>query len=662
MTKATFGHAASLALFTLVTSSGCAAPTGDASPSTGGDDGGVTPDVTSGGGQDSSTVKPPHPDASTPDSGVKTPPDSGVPTPDAAPDVVIPGWPDPDAGAVPAPDFGPNVLIFDPTMSTTDIQNKLDAVSAIMNAPTPQTTVGYGYGAEFSRSRYAYFFKPGQYTADVKVGFYTQALGLGHGPDDVTINGAVRVKADWRTDDPGDALLNFWRGAENLAVVPTLAADNSIDVWAVSQATHLRRMHIKGSLVLSDGGYSSGGFIADSMIDTQINCGTQQQFLCRNTNLTSWTGGSWNMVFVGDGQPPSGSWPSSPYTVVAQTPRIREKPFLFVEGNGNYYVMVPGLNANTQGPSWTSGAAPGVAVPIGQFYLARPGTDTAATMNAALMGGAHLILTPGVYHLTEAIQVTRPGAIVLGLGLATLIPDTGAPAMTIADVDGVTLGGIIFEAGAMSSPTLLEVGATGSSQDHSKNPTALFDVHCRVGGADPGTAESCFTIDSNDVLIDNSWLWRADDGAGVGWTANMSANGLVVNGDRVSAYGLFVEHFQKYQTTWNGNDGTVYFYQSEMPYDPPTQGDWEESASVTGYASYKVADSVTTHDARGLGVYCVFGNNVTAENAVETPTTSGVSMHDLVMARFGGSGGINHIINGSGNAINSSNMSSRSSN
>ncbi len=478
-------------------------------------------------------------------------------------------------------------------------------------------------------------FKPGQYDADVNLGFYVQALGLGHSPDDVTISGAVRVKADWRTDDPGDALLNFWRGAENLAVTPTLSADSSTNVWAVSQGTHLRRAHVKGPVALSDGGWSSGGYIADSKIDTTITSGTQQQFFTRNTELTSWSGGSWNMVFVGDGHPPSGAWPGSPYTVVAATPVVREKPFLFVEPNGDYYVMLPGLKTASQGPSWTSGAAPGVSIPISEFANASAPTDTAATMNAALAAGKHLLLTPGIYHLADTIQVTRPDVVVLGLGLATLVPDNGTAALTVADVDGVTVAGILFDANTTSSPTLLQVGTPGSTSDHSHDPTALFDLHCRVGGPIPGTAESCITIDSNDVILDNSWLWRSDDGAGVGWDQNKSTNGLIVNGDRVTAYGLFVEHFQQFQTLWNGNAGTLYFYQSEMPYDPPSQASWEDNG-VDGYPSYKVASGVTSHDARGLGVYCVFDTDLVAYDGVESPTAAGVTVQHVVLARFGG--------------------------
>jgi hypothetical protein len=221
----------------------------------------------------------------------------------------------------------------------------------------------------------------------------------------------------------------------------------------------------------------------------------------------------------------------------------------------------------------------------------------------------------------------------------------------------------MVDAGPMSSATLVQLCQAGSAADHSQNPSALFDVHCRIGGAEAGTAASCFTIDSNDVLIDHTWLWRSDDGAGVSWTGNKSNNGLIVNGSGVTAYALFVEHFQQYQTLWNGNGGTTYFYRPELPYDVPMQSDWQHNG-VNGYASYKVADTVTSHDARGLGVYSVFDSPITSANAVETPTGTGVSIQHIVDLRFGGpaGSGITHIINGTGNAVSSSAMSARSAN
>ena len=527
------------------------------------------------------------------------------------------------------------MLVFDPAMPMSMIQGQLDSVD------------GKQEQAQFGTGRYAYFFKPGQYDLDVKVGFYMQVLGLGQSPDDVVITGAVRSKADFLPNN--NATCTFWKSAENFAVVPTQAIDAGVDIWAVSQGTDLRRVHVKGALALSDNGWSSGGFIADSKIDTQVASGTQQQFLTRNDDLTKWQGSSWNMVFVGDGQAPAASWPSPPYTVVSATPLVREKPFLYVDKAGNYLVMVPALKTNSTGSSWAAGAPPGSPVSIDRFYVAKP-TDSALAINAALAQGKHLMLTPGIYRLAGSIQVTQPGTIVMGLGMTTLIPQGATPVLSVADVDGVTIAGVILEAGTTSSPTLLEVGDTGSSRDHAKNPTALFDVHCRIGGADVGTAASCVTINSNDVIVDDSWLWRADHGAGAAWSVNKSKNGLVVNGNNVTAYGLFVEHFQEYQTLWNGNGGSVYFYQSEMPYDPPSQSAWMEAPGVNGYPSYKVASTVTTHTGQGIGVYSVFDNPVSADNAVETATGAGVTMNHLVTVSLR-SGSINHIINGAGGAV-----------
>ena len=41
--------------------------------------------------------------------------------------------------------------------------------------------------------------------------------------------------------------------------------------------------------------------------------------------------------------------------------------------------------------------------------------------------------------------------------------------------------------------------------------------------------------------------------------------GVVVNGDHLTVYGLFVEHYEKYEVIWNGKYGTDIFFQNEMP-------------------------------------------------------------------------------------------------
>ncbi len=281
--------------------------------------------------------------------------------------------------------------------------------------------------------------------------------------------------------------------------------------------------------------------------------------------------------------------------------------------------------------------------------MARPDADTASTINAALARGKHLLLTPGIYRLTDTIRVTRPDTVVLGLGFATLRPENGVTAMTTADADGIVLAGLLFDAGTAESPVLLEIGPAGSRVGHASNPISLHDVFLRVGGAGVGKAAVSLRINSHDTIVDHTWIWRADHGSGVGWDSNTGANGLVVNGDAVTIYGLFVEHYQQYQVLWNGNGGRVYFYQSEIPYDPPDQPSFTSAPGVNGWSSYKVADAVTSHEAWGLGIYSVFRKpGVILTRAIEAPEAPGVRFHNMITVCLGRNGEITHIINDAG--------------
>ena len=539
---------------------------------------------------------------------------------------------------VPSP-FGPNVFVFDPTMSASAIQSQADAVF-----DTQQSN-------QFGTQRYAMLFKPGSYNASVRVGFYTQVAGLGMSPDDVTINGTIESNAAWFN---GNATQNFWRMAENMAVVP----NGGTEKWAVSQASPFRRMHVRGNLVLDDGGWSSGGFISDSKIDDQVNSGGQQQWFTRNSQLGSWTGSGWNMVFAGTANAPTTSnWPNPPYTTLAQTPVSREKPFVVWTGS-QYAVFVPALRTNSTGTSWGAGAPAGQTLPISSFYIAQSASDSAATLNAALAQGKNILFTPGVYKLNAALTVNNADTVLLGLGLATLEADNGVSALQVADVDGVKIAGLLIDAGTTSSAVLVRLGPTGSTTGHAADPSSIQDVFLRIGGAAVGKAATSLQVNSANVIGDDLWIWRADHGTGVGWNTNTAANGLVVNGANVTMLGLFVEHFQQYQTVWNGNGGRTLFYQSEAPYDVPSQGAWTNNG-VNGFASYKVASGVTTHDASGLGVYCYFStnNSVKLNSAIEAPTVAGVQLRDMLSLSLGGVGEITHVLNSRGGAANASSNS-----
>ncbi len=534
-----------------------------------------------------------------------------------------------------SPDFGPNVLVFNPAMPPADIQAQIDKVYKVQEH------------SEFGRERNAFLFLPGDYKVDIPVGFYTEVIGLGASPDAVHIAGNVHSDASLAHNN---ATCTFWRAAEGFSVTPTGGPVNGTMQWAVSQAVPFRRMHVLGSMVLhQNGGWASGGWMSDSLVDGNVGAGPQQQWISRNSEWGSWTGANWNMVFVGVARPPEGDWPQPPFTRVAATPVVREKPFLVVDADGRFSVRVPELVHDSKGITWRGGETPGKSIPIGRFYIAHAGADTASTINAQLAAGKNLLLTPGIYDLTEPIRVTRPDTVVLGLGFATLRPVEGAAAMTTADVDGVIVAGLLFDAGEEISPVLLEVGPAGSKAGHSRNPISLHDVFFRVGGAGVGRAQANLIVNSSDTIVDHTWIWRADHGAGVGWTQNTSANGLVVNGNSVTIYGLFVEHHQQFQVLWNAPGGRTYFYQSEIPYDPPDQPSYTSAAGVNGWASYKVADSVTSHEAWGLGIYSVFRHpGVNLTRAIEVPRAPGVKFHHMITVALDNLGEISNVIDNTG--------------
>jgi hypothetical protein len=554
---------------------------------------------------------------------------------------------------------GPNVIIFDPSMPTSQIQATVDAIA------------NQQVSNQFGTQRYALLFKPGTYGSpaspvNFQLGYYTSVAGLGLSPNDVVINGSVNVYNQCDTLGHCVALNNFWRSLSNLTINVTNPSFgcHTGEFWAVSQAAPMRRVHVNGLVTLMDyctgPSFASGGFIADSEFDgsTVIN-GSQQQWLVRNSKLDGWTNGVWNQVFSGVVGAPAQCFPAQPnvcgpYTTLAASPVTREAPYPYLDSNGRYNVFIPAVQTNSAGTTWgNNGQTLGTSLPIERFFIARP-TYPAFVMNIALALGFNLILTPGIYHLDHTLVVSRPDTVVLGLGFPTLVPDNGVIAMSVADVPGVKLSGLMFDAGPVNSPVLLRVGTTNSHRSNPADPTSLSDVFFRIGGATAGKATLSLLVNSDNVVLDDVWAWRADHGNGVGWTLNTADTGVVVNGDNVTAYGLFVEHYQKHEVIWNGNGGTVIFFQNEMPYDPPSQAAWMETPGVNGWAALKVANSVTSFSGYGMGSYSFFnqGVDIFAAHSFEVPTTLPAgSLHDLLTIFLDpsvGKGGILNVVNDTG--------------
>ena len=538
--------------------------------------------------------------------------------------------------------FGDSTLVVSPNDDMTAVQGYIDQAHDELEK---------GSSGQFSSRRLAIVLLPGEYPdLDVKVGYYTTVSGVGDTPKDVKV-GNLYVSDNVLANK--NSTCTFWRGVENLTV-------DSDTTWAVSQGTSMRRAQINGNLTLSfsgDKAWSSGGFLANSVVNGTVDPGSQQQWLSRNDEWTRWKHvASHNYVFSGcEGDTPASVWTESKgrSTVLNYTERMAEKPFLVYDGMEDYSVFVPLVETDTKGVTWADGLSSesGYFLSLDEFYIANE-RDTAATLNAALKDGYNLLFPAGHYLLDAPLEVDNDNTVILGMGYATLEIANGNRqcAIKVADVDGVRIADILVEVGAYSD-SMIVVGQAEGKAKHLNNPTVLSNVYFRIGGVTNTHTETdtALVIYANDTICDNTWIWRGDHSKGVAWEDTTYVNdrgqtvtdygnpvqtGIMVAGDNVACYGLMVEHCESYQTLWTGNDGLTVMYQCETPYRVPSQDKWMSPDGKNGCASYKVADSVNTHRAYGIGIYLVNYNQVNLASAIEVPEKAGINMQHLVICNF----------------------------
>lgn len=550
--------------------------------------------------------------------------------------------------------FGEQVIIYSPTDDMLAVEKSVNGIHDRM------------FGKEMSANRYALFFKPGDYTQAglFNVPFYVHMAGLGRVPYDVQISN-VHTPPHLNNDN---GTCTFWRSIENLSVIgPESYEHEEMFNWAVSQAAPIRRVYSQRTVRNQwKNGWVSGGFTADCVFDAPAGSDGQQQWFTRNSYLGKGRGkfreGAYNFVFSGVELGPDvprdaydDDWnKGSNITFLETTDAMREKPFLFIGDDGRYKVFRPALRRNTRGVSYTrTDMGEGETLDLlEQFFIVKPGT-TADEMNQQLAQGRNLLFTPGIYALEAPLHISRSNTIVMGIGWATVVPaEDSEAAILINDVDGVQVASILFDA-HHSSQTLVRVGQPGAKASHKDNPIVLSDLFFRIGGfiAQKVYVPIAVDINSNDVIGDHFWIWRADHGVrgSVGWDVNRADHGLHVGGNDVTVYGLFNEHFQKYQTLWEGERGRVIFYQCETPYDAPNQEVFmSENGTRPGYATYKVADNVRTHEAQGLGIYDVLHRDIMFYNSAEVPDHRGILIRHIVNTSFipGPHKGFRYVLNG----------------
>ena len=309
----------------------------------------------------------------------------------------------------PGPNLGSNVIVLSPSMSQATIQSTLNTI-ATQQVPN-----------QFGTQRYAILFEPGTYgsAADpliFQVGYYTEVAGLGAQPGDVVINGAIDVFNQCPSGGgPCDGTDNFWRSLSNLTLNVTLpehtadlrrrpparmpAATTRTEMWAVSQASPMRRVIMNGigdakhpdSVILQDycnEGFVSGGFFADD----EFNGGTVEQRRPaavlhpqqRHRQLDQRRlepGIPRRQRRAGDGlrrrrtQPvhDAGEPPRCPRRSRSST-RIRAVTTT---------CSCPAVQRDSVGPSYASRREAGTSIPIRRFFIADPSTPLFADQRGA---------------------------------------------------------------------------------------------------------------------------------------------------------------------------------------------------------------------------------------------------------------------------------------
>ncbi|CAK9002636.1 unnamed protein product [Durusdinium trenchii] len=492
---------------------------------------------------------------------------------------------------------------------------------------------------KFSSERVAFLFKPGRYELDVPVGYYTQVIGLGARPKDVSFTGTRGLYGP--SEDDNNNFNTFWKAAENFANKPSSGSTS----WSVSQAAPLRRAYVKGDLLFgtyngSTPSEGSGGFVANVKVDGRLDLVRQQQWMIRNCKVDSTfyfndPSRAANFVFMG-----TSGWTPTPTTTCTNTsvnptspspqelgrshaPVIVDKPYITIDANGRYSLRIPQLQRSARGVTWNAEEA---IVDFEEVFVATNATDL-AMINAKLALGRHVILAPGIYHLPAPIRVgfnsSARQQVLLGLGMATLVPTNGNSVVEIGAATGVRVAGLLLQAGPIHSKRLLW---WKPSSGNPNNPGLIADVFARVGGPDTElvSAKTMFEVSGNHVILDNVWAWRADccqDGCGA-CAIRYCDHGVVVNGDDVVSYGLFSEHCEKDLVVWNGERGATFFYQSEM--DSFARQDWDKTPNygANGVSGYRV--NALNHTGIGIGVYAYFveeGNIVKAGIALKHAAT-----------------------------------------
>ena len=588
-----------------------------------------------------------------------------------------------------------------PTPVTTLPTNPFGANVTIFNPSESVSTINAALSAQYTPSNHEFFFLAGTYgsasatpatattsnTIDAQVASGSVVAGLGESPCDVVINGNLGIYNDSLAIRPSQL--------ENLTINPIESGDPADTMtWSTSQEATWRRVNLLGNLLEAALPYTTGvclsacapfpgsgingsgavenGFevansnITGDVIDTngQNTAGVSGQDgnsdpYIQGSNIGGAQGFGSDTMFAGDtGSVPAtnfgpavGSNPAGSNVNVKNLPVVRESPFVYYKG-GKFYVFDPKVQFNQRGYDWSLNGT-GTSLPLSDFYIANPTTDSATTINAALSNGEDVLLEPGAYSVTAPLTVPSANLVIFGLGEATVTASTNTPAIIVNDaatgtiLAGFDANGLGFNASTNTGPYAaeqIEIGNTPNATGWRSDPTTLSDV---------STVSNSTTdelINQNYVLQNQAEIQSNNNGGSgyttVNWPAESSSDyGVIVNGKDVTLEGIWLEHFKMTEATWNGNGGQVIFLENELPLTVPYSAAgvqpsfWMENSHFDGYPSLAVSASVRSFTLTGMQSWSRFGSgcDCVVTSLITAPVKRHVSINDIFSGQILGS-------------------------
>ena len=226
----------------------------------------------------------------------------------------------------------------------------------------------------------------------------------------------------------------------------------------------------------------------------------------------------WNQVFSGvEGAPDDAAFPNPPYTTIDETPVSREKPYLFVDDRRALQrARARGADRTPAASRGPTARRAGRSIPITDFFIAKPGDSVKDDQQRARARPAPDPHAGRVRHRPARSRSSAPTRSCSAWATRRSPPSAARCRSKVEGCRRASSSPASRSTPAPAqSPVLLQVGKPGNGQARRstrRTRSRSRDVYFRVGGPHIGKADTALEVNADHVLIDHTWVWRADHG------------------------------------------------------------------------------------------------------------------------------------------------------